>query len=134
MTIQLAGCVLTDIQGRILLIHRHTADYDHWEIPGGKVEPNETNQQAAIRELQEELGVTVVAEHEIGRAIFDDNARQFEYTWWLASTNETPVLQETDLFSEYDYFDLNHLNDGELQLSEGVKALLTLVKSQPGIV
>lgn len=54
--------VLRDPAGRILLAKRpqgkHLAGL--WEFPGGKMEPEETVEEALRRELQEELGIEVL--------------------------------------------------------------------------
>jgi 8-oxo-dGTP diphosphatase len=50
---------LIDGEGRILL-QRRRLDGEHgglWEFPGGKIEPGETPQAAALREIEEELAV-----------------------------------------------------------------------------
>ena len=52
---------LTDAMGRVLLAQR-PAEKEHaglWEFPGGKIEPGESPEAALVRELREELGVTV---------------------------------------------------------------------------
>lgn len=45
--------------GKILLAQRpdHADQAGFWEFAGGKVEPGETQPQALIRELREELGI-----------------------------------------------------------------------------
>ncbi|MEV0275484.1 (deoxy)nucleoside triphosphate pyrophosphohydrolase [Streptomyces sp. NPDC050610] len=53
------GAVLD--QGRLLAARRSAPPElaGRWELPGGKVEPGETPEQALVRELREELGVDV---------------------------------------------------------------------------
>ena len=48
-------------QGPFLVSRRPAGTHlaDSWEFPGGKVEPGESPPQALVRELQEELGITV---------------------------------------------------------------------------
>lgn len=53
------ACALVDADRRVLIAQRPAEKSmgGLWEFPGGKVEPDETPEQAIIRELAEELGV-----------------------------------------------------------------------------
>jgi ADP-ribose pyrophosphatase YjhB (NUDIX family) len=52
--------VLLDDAGRLLLIRRaNEPGRGHWSIPGGRVEGDETDQHAVIREVAEETGLAV---------------------------------------------------------------------------
>ncbi|MFJ8660218.1 NUDIX hydrolase [Streptomyces sp. NPDC093795] len=53
-----AGVVVTDEAGRVLLgLHRSGV----WELPGGQVEPGESVEDAAVRELAEETALVADA-------------------------------------------------------------------------
>jgi mutator protein MutT len=59
--VDVAVGVLVDPQGRFLLTSRPEGKVyaGYWEIPGGKVEPGETVEEALRRELHEEIGITI---------------------------------------------------------------------------
>ena len=58
---------------RLLVCQRpsHKRHGGLWEFPGGKIEPGETNEAAARRELGEELGVEVTEVRDVEFAIAD---------------------------------------------------------------
>lgn len=55
------ACALIDPDGRVLIAQRPEgkALAGLWEFPGGKLEPGERPEAALIRELHEELGISV---------------------------------------------------------------------------
>ena len=60
-TILVVACALIDADGRVLLAQRPEgkAMAGLWEFPGGKVEAGELPEQCLIRELKEELAITI---------------------------------------------------------------------------
>jgi 8-oxo-dGTP diphosphatase len=60
--IRCVGAVIKDGGGRLLLIKRgHAPGAGLWSLPGGRVEPGETDAEALVRELREETGLAVEA-------------------------------------------------------------------------
>ncbi len=61
-TIEVVAAIIHH-DGKILATQRGYGDFkDGWEFPGGKIESGETAEQAIVREIQEELNVTIVPE------------------------------------------------------------------------
>jgi 8-oxo-dGTP diphosphatase len=126
--IQLAGCVILDEYGGILLLHRSVAERTQWELPGGKVEPGEAPEQAAIREIDEELGVEVRLTKVLGSGEFEEGDAEYQYVWFQAVvTQADPMLHETDKFDDLDYFDIEDLP--ELALSANLHVLFEKIIS-----
>jgi 8-oxo-dGTP diphosphatase len=58
--VQCVGAVIKDGAGRLLLILRgHEPGKGLWSIPGGRIEPGESDAEAVVREIREETGLTV---------------------------------------------------------------------------
>jgi 8-oxo-dGTP pyrophosphatase MutT (NUDIX family) len=67
------GVVLRRQDGRpveVALIHRPA--YDDWTLPKGKLNPGETHEEAALREVKEETGLTVQLGDPAGQVEYRD--------------------------------------------------------------
>ncbi|MFI6325265.1 (deoxy)nucleoside triphosphate pyrophosphohydrolase [Nonomuraea sp. NPDC050556] len=67
MSIVVVAAVIVS-EGRVLAAQRAEPPSlaGGWEFPGGKVDPGESDQQALVRECQEELGVEVEVGARVG--------------------------------------------------------------------
>ena len=81
-----ASAVILDRIGRFLLVQRvNPPEEGHWTLPGGRVDPGETLEQTAIREVHEETGVTVRIIRELGQLnVPDGNGGTYEIHDFLA--------------------------------------------------
>jgi 8-oxo-dGTP diphosphatase len=72
------GVVVRD--GRIAVVHRPR--YDDWSLPKGKLDPGETWEQAALREVEEETGLRCRLEEELEPAHYLSQGRPKTVRWW----------------------------------------------------
>lgn len=70
-----AACAMVDSQGKVLLARRPKGKKlaGLWEFPGGKVAAGETPEAALVRELREELGISV-READVAPFVFASHA------------------------------------------------------------
>lgn len=102
------GVAVRDGEGRLLLEKR--SDCGMWGFPGGRVEPGETVEQAACREVLEETGLTIRIERLIG--VYSDPAERM-----VVYPDNGDVRQLVDIFFEAS------IVSGELRLSHESEAL-----------
>lgn len=108
--IALAGCIIYDDQGKILLIHRNTKKRVQWETPGGKIEENESPEQTAMREIKEEIGVGIEIIKNIGQKDFQEGDYTMKYIWFEAKIiTGIPYLVEKETYDDLKYFSLEEL-------------------------
>lgn len=90
------GVVVSD-DGRVLLVHRPR--YDDWTFPKGKLDPGESFEDAALREVEEETGVRCSLGRELPATRYEVNGRPKLVRYWLMTPEaETEFVpnDETD--------------------------------------
>ena len=94
--IEAAGGLIKNARSQHLLIYRN----GKWDLPKGKLEPNETTEEAAIREVEEECGISgLKIAHKLPSTFHTyerKGTRILKETHWYAMTyagSETPKPQ-----------------------------------------
>lgn len=89
MSLRWAGVILFNRKGELLLLLRDNIPTighpNHWNIVGGVIEEGETPEEAAIREVQEEIGVRLASVSLFRRYSIGDRRRAKPvpyYVYW----------------------------------------------------
>ena len=129
--LQLAGCIIRDTTGKILLIHRNTAKRVQWEIPGGVVEPGEDTATTAAREIKEELDLTISLGPKLGEEAFGEDGDTLAYSWYAATvTTGTPHVLEPEEHDDFGYFSLEEMTALGNELSANGQNFLAALKAK----
>ena len=82
--------------GKILATQRgYGEDAGGWEFPGGKVEAGESNQEALVREIREELACEIGVEHHVASIKALGTTRDLTIHFYTAHVIDgTPTLLE----------------------------------------
>ena len=73
------GVVMRD--GKVALVHRPR--YDDWTLPKGKLDPGESFEEAATREVEEETGLRASLVRELPGTSYNATGRPKVVRYWL---------------------------------------------------
>ena len=111
MRIQLSGCVIVNDNEELLLLWKKK--HQHYEFPGGKVEPGESFEETALRECKEELNVDVTIIKYIGYENFEIDSKTFQSHKYLGivKSNQVPKVNEPEIFEKLFWLSMKKYQD-----------------------
>lgn len=69
----------------IAIKYKREINKDYYDIPGGKIEENETSLQASIREFKEETGIEIIKPEYKGNVIIEYPNRIFDFDIYVVN-------------------------------------------------
>jgi 8-oxo-dGTP diphosphatase len=115
--------------GEVMLARRAPGESGagEWEFPGGKIEPGETQKQALVREIQEELSFVLISQdlRPLGEHVHQYPQRKVKIYLWEAEVAQKPEFILCD-HDRVGWFTKNDI--AELNLTAGDKYFISLIK------
>lgn len=93
-----AGCILIE-DNKLALIERHRGGKHYFSFPGGGVDAGETHEQAAVREMEEELGLQVKILRKVAQMMFNGREQHYFLVETISGVFGTGTGEE---YGEYD--------------------------------
>ena len=96
-------CAMIISEGKILTLHGQQMPY--YYLPGGRVCISETAEEAVLREVQEEIGISakIIRPLWLNQAFFTDNATNTRYhelcIYYLMDISDTDLLTRGETFT-----------------------------------
>ncbi len=79
----------------------HRPRYDDWSLPKGKLDPGESWEDAAVREVEEETGIRCRLGEELEPVAYDDRkGRHKVVRYWLMEPEDDVAFQPNDEVDE----------------------------------
>ena len=102
------------VRGAQLLLVRRASRHGrgNWQLPGGFIEPDETIEQAVVREVQEEAGVTAEVEAVLGlRSRYDPDSGNGIYVVLLLKPISGEPAADPRVVDHAGYFTLDQIRE-----------------------
>lgn len=92
------SCGIVNKDDKILMVKRAKKEEDLlWVFPGGKIEDNETSEEACIREVNEETGLNVSVLGLIGERVHPNTGIKIFYYLCKYESGEIEILDENEI-------------------------------------
>ncbi len=119
-------CAFIQKDGRYLITKRppDKSEALKWEFPGGKIEEGEREEDSIIREIREELSITIKPLKRLAHVHMHKQGKEFMLIGWLCDWVEGDITLTEHVDSRWVYF-------SELQQFDLSAADISLIRQVP---